>query len=192
MDEFEKALRKKIKDMIPDSAIVGKVTSVDETNYTCNAMPLDNDAEIFKIRLKPTIDTTKKGIISIPAVDSYVIIGIIDNSDAKPFLIWCSNFKKYYIIGDGGNTLEFKDDGTILINGDSHGGLPKVVEVKNKLNAIETKINNLITVFNTWTPVANDGGAALKTALTSWVTTSMTQTTTTDLENPKVKQGAGN
>jgi hypothetical protein len=192
MSEFEKALRRKILSMIPDSSIVGKVTKVDESNFTCNVMPLDNDAELFKVRLKPTIDNVKKGIIAIPSVDSYVIIGFLKNKDTNPFVIWCSNFEKYYMFGEGGNTFEFKDDGTILINGDTFDGVPKVQVVTDEINDIKTDINTLKAAFTAWIVIPSDGGAALKAAAASWAGQILTPAVKTDLENAKVKHGAGN
>lgn len=40
---------------------------------------------------------------------------------------------------------------------------------KGNDDALAAKINALISVFNAWTPAPNDGGAALKAALASWV-----------------------
>jgi hypothetical protein len=191
MSEFEKALRKKILSLIPDSSIVGKVTKVDESNFTCNVMPLDNDAELFKVRLKPTIDNVKKGIIAIPAVDSFVIIGFLKNKDTAPFLIWSSNFDKYYMIGEGGNTFEFKDDGTILINGDSEDGIVKVNDLVTKINALENLVNTILaTLKATVIPLAPSGTYPFASLYASANAISPV-TNKTDLENPKVKHGGG-
>lgn len=75
----------------------------------------------------------------------------------------------------------------IELNGNSNGGLVKVGNNVTHLNVIEGKINDLITIFTTWTPVPNDGGGALKAALTTWVASVLTLTVVPDLENPTAK-----
>lgn len=192
MSAFEKELRKKIESMIPDFSIVGKVTTVDETKYTCNVMPIDNEAELFKVRLKPTIDTNKKGCISIPAIGSFVIVGFLKKKDASPFVIWCSNFEKYYIVGDGGNIIEFKNDGTILINGDDEDGLVKVNDLVTKINALENLVNTILSTLKaTVIPLAPSGTYPFASLYASANTISPL-TNKAALENIKVKHGGGN
>lgn len=189
MSEFEKALTRKIKGLIPNQSFIGKVVKVDEVKYTCTVMPLDSDAEIFKVRLKPTIDNEKNGIIAIPSVDSFVIVGLLNNNENSAFVVWCSNIKKYYIVGEGGNTLEFKDDGTILINGDAHAGLVKVAELVTQINKMESDLNSIKTAFNAWVVVGGDGGAALKALSATWAASPITQTVKANIENTRVKHG---
>jgi len=56
-------------------------------------------------------------------------------------------------------------------------------DIATHLNTIENKINALITAVNAWTPVPNDGGAALKTALTTWLGSSLTNTTQANISS---------
>lgn len=191
---IDKALRDMVKKLIPDFAIVGKVTQVDENNYTCNVMPLDNDAELFKVRLKPTIDNLKKGVIAIPSIDSFVIVGLLNNNDSSPFIIWGSNFEKYYLIGENGNTFEFKNDGTILINGDNFGGLIKLSELNNNLNTIKNYLSVLKTSIGVGLAAVGVGSSAnggtgknaFDAAMASQVINFQ------NMENAKVKHGSGN
>ncbi len=71
-------------------------------------------------------------------------------------------------------------------NDKSNGGLVKVKELTSKINALEASLNDLKSVFGTWTPAAQDGGAALKGAITDWASKELTVTQRTDIENPKV------
>lgn len=187
--EADKILKKKIKRLIPMQALVAKVLNVDENQYTCDVMPLSSTAELFKVRLKPTIDNVKKGVIAIPVVGSFIVVGLLNNNENSAFVISCSNITKYYIIGDNGNYIELKDDGTLLINGDSFGGLVKVQELTNKINALENLVNNiLVTLKNTTIPLAPSGTypfSPLYTALSN--ITPITQQS--DIENTKVKHG---
>ena len=78
----------------------------------------------------------------------------------------------------------------IEINGGKNGGLIKIEDLVSRLNAIEDDINNLKTTLTGWTPVAQDGGAALKTTLTipgtGWATKQLAKTKTSDLEDDKI------
>lgn len=190
--EFEKLLRDKIQSMIPESLIVGKVKTVSESNYTCSVMPLDNDAELFKVRLKPTINSVKKGIISIPAVDSFVIVGLLNNKDSKPFIVWCSNFTKHYIFGDGGNSIEFKDDGTLLLNGDTLGGLVKIDNLKTQYDANISAIKTAVIAGFTSVDGALNSivpGSGVSVVAFNASALAIQNLNKTPLENTKVKHG---
>jgi hypothetical protein len=57
-----------------------------------------------------------------------------------------------------------------------------------KINNLEDEINDLKTVFSaTWTPVPNDGGAALKAAAASWAAVPIVATTQGDISHDKIK-----
>ena len=57
-----------------------------------------------------------------------------------------------------------------------------------RLNLIEKDINSLKQKLSGWTPVPNDGGSALKTALSSYISESLKETQVRDIENERVKQ----
>lgn len=75
----------------------------------------------------------------------------------------------------------------VELNGNSNNGILKVVPTVGKLNIVENDLNNLKTLIAAWAPIPNDGGAALKAALTVWCATIITNTSTANLENPNVK-----
>jgi len=72
----------------------------------------------------------------------------------------------------------------ITLNGGEFGGLIKIEELIKHLNTIEKDLNNLKKVFSSsWTPIAQDGGAALKAAAASWAGQQITETQKDDLED---------
>ena len=74
-----------------------------------------------------------------------------------------------------------------LANQGSNGGLINIADLVKKLNTIEDDLNSLKEVFSTsWTPVAQDGGAALKTAAATWAEQTITKTTAEDIEDNTV------
>lgn len=139
----------------------------------CDCEPLDGTAIIEDVRLVAnfTDSTTKAGFILVPKVDSLVLITFISPSVAYVSMV---------------SEVDF-----VYLNGNLYGGLVKVSDLTLKLNNAENKINALITAINGWTPVPNDGGAALKVALTAWLASSLTPTVRADLENTKVNHGDG-
>ena len=76
----------------------------------------------------------------------------------------------------------------IEFNGGTLGSQVKIEALKNKLNALEQDINSLKTAIAGWTAVPNDGGAALKVALSSYYSNQLTVTQLADLANNKIKQ----
>lgn len=93
-----------------------------------------------------------------------------------------------------GITLKSGDDTSaeltatgIILNGGSFGGMVKVEQLTERINAIENDINQLKTVFSGWVPVPQDGGAALSAASVAWAGSLLTLTGRSDVENEKVK-----
>lgn len=61
-----------------------------------------------------------------------------------------------------------KDDGTCELGGDADN-LLRFSKTKEVVDEIQNDIAALKQVFQTWAPVANDGGAALKAAAAAWM-----------------------
>ena len=76
---------------------------------------------------------------------------------------------------------------TIVINGGKLGGLINIEQLTEKLNTIEDDINSLKKVMSTWTPVAQDGGAALKASVSTWSGQALTKSQRGDYEDVTVK-----
>jgi len=133
---------------------------------TCDCKPIDDDADILGVKLKASPGNS---MVLIPAVDSVVYVGMINQVAG------------YVTMFSQVDSIKFLDG--------SFGGLIKIDDYITETNKAQTKINELITAFNTWTPVANDGGAALKTALGSWVAANLTLTVKSDVENTKITHG---
>lgn len=79
--------------------------------------------------------------------------------------------------------LHVKADGTIEIGGDGDNAVrhSKNAEV---IAEIQDDIADLKTVFSGWTPIPEDGGAALKTAAATWSGTPLEK----DIEDAKVDE----
>lgn len=76
---------------------------------------------------------------------------------------------------------------SIVINGGKLGGLINIEQLTDKLNTIEDDINSLKNVMSSWTPVAQDGGASLKTSISTWSGQALTKSQRGDYEDETVK-----
>jgi hypothetical protein len=148
--------------------IKGEVKSVDKNTRTCvvGALTGKESFEITNVHLMTVVDD---GILVIPTVGSQVtIIG--------------STFVEFTVI-------QYSEVDEIVMRGGDLKGLVVLDKLVDRLNKIEDDINSIKTAFTGWTPVPNDGGAALKAASASWAGQRLTDTQASDIENTKITQG---
>ena len=171
------------------------VKAVDVSKRTLNASDV-NGSVFHSIRLQ----YLGASILLVPAVGSTVLV-FYDFDSHCGFVAGCSKIESAEIvIGDtsavmDADGLRIKTEKmsadinreNIIFNGGNLGGLPVVGDLAKRLNIIENDINTLKTVFASWVPVAQDGGAALSTAATSWAASQLSLTKAADYENTKVK-----
>ncbi|HLO59063.1 MAG TPA: hypothetical protein VK172_14700 [Lentimicrobium sp.] len=140
------------------------VKAVHESDSTCT---IEIDELEFKARLNAA-EGSEKGFILLPEVGSWILAGRLDET------------------GDYYQVLAFTSVTKITLNKGQNGGLVIVSDLVSRLNKIEQDINSLKQVFSTWTPVTQDGGAALKVASATWMAQQLTQTTASDIEDDKI------
>ncbi len=167
---------------------VCEVSNIDENKCICDCKPTDGSADFLDVRLRSVVDGSSNGFVVIPKDKSLVLVGLVGNDNAEAFVMATSDIEKVILKTDGGITMEWLKD-RVNINGDQYGGLVKGAAVTNKLNDLEGELNNLKRLITSWTPVTQDGGSALKIALSTWASQAMTTTKRSDLENDKVKHG---
>lgn len=166
----------------PASLIPAVVTAINDDDTV--AVTTSDDVMIDDVRLKSVVKTGTKFIVT-PALNSNILIGRIENSEE--FIVAAVDELKEVRI-EISDTSIVADENGIVMNGGNLHGLVTRDGVKGQLNKIEQDITNLKSAINTWVPVANDGGAALKAATASWSTSTLIQTVSSDIENTKVKQ----
>lgn len=197
--EVNSALIQLVQEQIPE-AFVGKVLSVDEA--TAEVEVLYNELE-YTAKLKSIVDEKEVGLMLLPDLDSMVYVvpeGIVEpryvvakvNTIAKVKLVMgdlaiiLDKEEKLASLTVGNTTVEVMED-LARINGGDNGGVPVSESITAKLNALENDINSLKQAFSQWVPVSQDGGAALKSGITSWARQSIANTQSGDLENTKFK-----
>ena len=189
-DELRRITHTDKKDRFPVMSGVVMEGSTDLEDMTCDVrLSVDLDPSDPDFMPTPAIQITAalestNGLVLYPADNSQVWVAEIDGP-GKWGLVKCSDLVKMQCtIGGSKVTVT---DGLVQFNDGSNAGLVKVADLKTKLNNIENKINALINIFTTWTPLSGDGGAALKTLLATWVATELTDTLQEDIENTAVK-----
>jgi hypothetical protein len=68
-------------------SILGTVKEVDPDKKTCTVQPLDDQPEILEVRLS-AVESPDKGVILIPTVESFVIVG--QTANEQPHVIMFS------------------------------------------------------------------------------------------------------
>ena len=165
--ELRDALRSLVKPNNDGFSKVCTIDSVDLTLLTCYCVPLNGDADIINVRLMANIDN---GFLLIPEVESIVVVSFLSDDSAYVSLV--------------------SKVSEIQLNGKNFDGLVKVQELTDKLNALENKVNDLITACQSQVvTLAPSGTFPLASFFTS--VTPLTPTQQTDIENITVKQGDG-
>jgi len=178
---IEKAIEAKVDRMHIKQVLSGTVSKVGET--TCD-VEREDAPTLYDVRLNAIDDDLQTYATVYPAVGSSVLVGIIECLKTEAVLLRCSEVAKVKIkIGD--QTLIMDKDGMVFNGGTK--GLAKVDKLTEKINALESDINNLKTAFATWVTVPSDGGAALKLITTTWFGSALAVTTQAQLEDIKIK-----
>ena len=165
--DLRDALRSLVKPNNDGFAKVCTVDSVDLTTLTCYCVPLNDDADIINVRLMANIDN---GFLLIPEVDSIVVVSFLSDSSAYVSLV--------------------SKVSEVNLNGKNFDGLVKVQELTDKLNALENKMNDLITACSSQiVTLAPSGTFPLAPFFTS--VTPLIPTQQIEIENTTILQGDG-
>jgi len=76
---------------------------------------------------------------------------------------------------------------SLTIAGGTNGGMPIGSKIKDEFNKIVTEINNIKSAFEGWTPVFQDGGAALKVRSALFSGSPLSAVNTSAISNDNVK-----
>lgn len=177
-DTVRELLRRQF--MNQNDVMVVEVIEVDEASRTCTVS--DEDIDIPGARLQ-VVDSAV-GLLAVPAVGSYVAVLKLDMPGE--LLVIATSVVEKLTVSIGSSMVEIKD-AEITVNGGTLGGIAKTAEVAAKLNALEQDINTLKTIFASWVPVAQDGGASLKIASEQWSAAQIQPTTVQQLEDTTFK-----
>jgi hypothetical protein len=154
---------------------------------------------IVKIRVYGLSDTQARFETAPYGTDSNPIAGMVavfapTTDKGRPVIVGYINKNQLAGVGehrtyatDTNGELKFyiwqKADGTCEIGG-SDDNMVRYSKLADVINELQNDIGTLKNNFSGWTPVPNDGGAALKTATASWAGTALTK----DIADAKIDE----
>lgn len=153
---------------------IAQVVSVDLQACTCTVDMVTGKTSASRLTVSLMADVAD-GLLLVPAVDSTVIIAWSDHM--LPYVAMFSDLQDVYLDATG----------KITMNQGTEGGLVKVRDLVTKLNAIENKVNAIISSYNGHVhpdPVSGTTGTP-----TVPITGPLTPTQVVDIENPNVTHG---
>ena len=131
------------------------VDAVHEQARTIDCSPLDESAPLLAVNLQAN-QGSETGVVAFPAVGSHVVVAFI--SPAVAVVVLTGIVEKVALkIGD--TTAEITP-GSIVINGGTLGGLVKI-------EALTSKLNDLIDAFNAHTHELLPGAVAVTGSATA-------------------------
>ncbi|MBC7382249.1 MAG: hypothetical protein H7296_04545 [Bacteroidia bacterium] len=138
------------------------VNSVDIEKRNCNVTTVTGNATLtFDAMLTAGVSD---GIIVIPQVDSFVFV--LKSKYTIPFVVLYSDIEK------------------LVLKGGEFGGFVKVIELTQKINNLENKVNELITIFNA------HSHSALNVPTSSIISSQLIPTERAEIENQNITHGA--
>lgn len=155
----------------------GTISSVSESNRTCVVTPTNGSPDIQDVRLEAdyTEDTStdSKGFFVVPAVSSLVIVTFLSKDDA--FISAWTEIDKIV-----------SKQGEWIFNDGSNDGLVKVIELTDKLNNIENKVNDLISFINSHVHTSAAPGSPTTPPVPTFTGGTLTTTQKAEIENTDI------
>lgn len=178
-NEFELAtsLEKLINILNKGKTLIdGKITSVDEDNFTCEIQVLTTTFSGVPLRV---LIGSQASVYEIPVIGTSCLISFRDSDIQRPQIMSI----------DQVDTLKINCVSLVEFNGGSLGGLVKVEDLVTRLNDIEDLVNDLIEQYNGHTHIlALSSGTGTAAETVSQETGTLTPTTRGDIENTKITQ----
>ena len=147
---------------VPCTVIAG---TIDEEAGTCDCQPINGDAKFLEVRLQAAPGNS---VMIIPTEGSVVFVQPINNATG------------YIAMFSAAESIKLLDG--------SYGGLTKTQELKTQLDKTNEVVQAIVDALSNWTPVANDGGAALKTFFITTLGAKVVGDFE-DIENEKITHG---
>lgn len=180
INEFNKLLSRRIKELIPNQMVWAIVKSVDWEKKTMVATGVVDDLDYHDILLGLPSEYKK------PVVGSKCLIGMIENNQVNAVLIYADEIEAVLITDKTGFKI-YLNNGQLELNGNSFSGIVKAPELKNQLDKNTFILEKIQNVFRQWTPIPEDGGAALKSLVNEFI--NLDRADLSGIENDKIKHG---
>ena len=148
-EQIRSILKSMARELGPKTSLLGTIKSVDEANQTCVIYDDDLEIDFEDVRLRPVLDEIV-GLKPVPKLNTWALAIRIEDED-EWMLIAAGEYDKWLLNCE-----------QVVFNAGENGGLVKWNELKTQLDKTNEVVNALVSSITGWTPVPNDGGAALK------------------------------
>jgi len=179
MSEIAKYIRL-IAKQYDTKPILAQVDILHET--TCDVTPILGNAPYKGVKL--TTSNNVEGLLVRPKEGS--LVWILEHSETEAFVLFTTEIQDFNL-KVGSRSLFISEDEIIFNEALANSYFTNINKLKDKINNLESQINQLKQLFSTWVTVPSDGGAALKTIVSSWAAQSITPTTINDLKDETIK-----
>lgn len=164
MEELKDAIKFLSKDGSEVNIVLCSVQSVDLTKKVCVCEPISGGADLMGVKL---MAKNQIGMFIIPKINSNVIVTIQNDLSYVSY---------------------FSEVDEIHLNGENYGGLVRIQELTNKLNALENSHNQHLALYNAHTHPETTVNTLVPATLDTNI---LTPTIDSELENQYVKHGNG-
>ncbi|HLP51239.1 MAG TPA: hypothetical protein VK154_10175 [Chitinophagales bacterium] len=166
--------------------VTARVKQVDWDKRLCKCEDEDG-VEFFDVRLRAVADEEKKGFCLKPKVDSYVLLGPVNNFSSSRFVAMYTEIDALEIIADDEVLIADVKEGKFTFNKGQNDGMVKVGPLKDKLNNLENKVNDILVALKGVTiPIPVGGGGSYAMASNFASIQSLQTTQKSDLENTDI------
>lgn len=169
------AIQMQARKLLVKQVISGIATKVDEFSCTVER---DDAPTLYDVRLNAVDENLQNYMTVYPAVDSVVLVGIIDNLTTEAVVLRCSEIEKI-VIKIEGQSLVVNKDGFVF--NDGNNGMVKIDEMVKWMKKVSSDLQALKTLLQT-SPVAGNGSPL---AITFSPTTPTPEQST--FEDPNIK-----
>ena len=173
----------------PIHGVLCTVDSVNEADCICDCTPIGGDAttQIPSVALNAE---TSDGFTIIPTVGSTVLVEYSYQSIARVAMFSEIDKLKVFVQDPITKvyTSYFIENGLQQFNDGSFGGLVQVIKLTQKLNNLETLVNQILAGLQATTVVIGSGGGSYPLA-PNFTETPLTPTQRADIENSKITHG---
>lgn len=159
---MKKVLEKIAREVYQMTLVRARVIAIDD--QAISVTPLNDDADILDVKIRVVIDENEAGVMIFPPLESVVLVGLISDTDA--YLLACSEVETI-VINTGKFRFEVDAEGNAIFDHGEHEGLVKLPALRTEIEKLNNYLNAIKQAFSSWVPVPNDGGSALKAAMSS-------------------------
>ena len=179
-EQLQRFVRTKIS-----GAFTGKVTKNNDAETKAMVEVEFNDFT-YDVRLKSIVDESEQHFLLVPKVNSQVFC-ISEGNSQERFVAVSLNEIEKLICKIGETSIIVSETGIVFNNAALNSYMADINKLVEKVNVIEQSLNTVKNIFKAWMPVAQDGGAKLKTDITAWANQTITQTRVGDIKDEKIQ-----